>query len=80
MEPPNTRNEELENEHAKELKNLETKNLWKPIFSSKVVNSFSRALGPPFIGRWRDFYIPKFPSDLKNIPNGNMYMNVFYIL
>jgi hypothetical protein len=27
MEPPNTRNEELENEHAKELKNLETKNL-----------------------------------------------------
>jgi hypothetical protein len=34
-------------------------------------------LTPPFIGRQRDFYIPIIPSNLKNIPNGNMYMNVF---
>jgi hypothetical protein len=27
----------------------------------------------------RDFYIPKVPSNLRNIPNVNMYMNVFYI-
>jgi hypothetical protein len=59
------------------LKNSETENLQKTVFSSKVVNPFTRALGPPFIGRRRDFYIPKLPLDLKNIPNGNMYMNVF---
>jgi hypothetical protein len=34
---------------------------------------------PPFIGRRRDFYIPKTPSDSRNIPGVNMYMNVFYI-
>jgi hypothetical protein len=33
----------------------------------------------PFIGRRRDFYIPKVPSNLRNIPNVNMYMNVLYI-
>jgi hypothetical protein len=32
---------------------------------------------PPFIGRRRDFYISIIPSDLENIPNGNMYINVF---
>jgi hypothetical protein len=26
-----------------------------------------------------DFYIPKVPSNLRNIPNVNMYMNVLYI-
>jgi hypothetical protein len=26
-----------------------------------------------------DFYIPKIPSDPRNIPSVNMYMNVFYI-
>jgi hypothetical protein len=26
-----------------------------------------------------DFYIPKIPSNLRNIPSVNMYMNVFYI-
>jgi hypothetical protein len=34
---------------------------------------------PPFIGRRRDFYSLKLPSDLKNIPNRNMHMNAFYI-
>jgi hypothetical protein len=46
MEPPNTRNGKLKNEHTKELKISETKNLQKPIFSSKVVNPFTHALDP----------------------------------
>jgi hypothetical protein len=47
--------------------------------ASKVVSPFTRAITPPFIGRRRDFYIPKTPSNLKNIPSVNTYMNVFYI-
>jgi hypothetical protein len=43
------------------------------------VNPFTRALTPPFIARRRDFYIPRFPSNLKNIRNVNMHMNDFYI-
>jgi hypothetical protein len=35
---------------------------------------------PLFIGRQRDFYIPKVPSNLRNIPNVNTYMNVFHFL
>jgi hypothetical protein len=58
----------------------ETKNLRKIVLASKVVNPFTRALAPPFIGRRRDFSIPKIPSNLRNIPSVNMYMNVFYIL
>jgi hypothetical protein len=42
------------------------------------MNPFTRALVPPFIGIWRDFYIPKTPSNSKNIPSVNMYMNVSY--
>jgi hypothetical protein len=57
----------------------ETKNLPKISQTSKVVNPFTRALVPPFIGRQRDFYIPKTPSSSKNIPNVNIYMNVFFI-
>jgi hypothetical protein len=56
----------------------ETKNPLKTAHASKVVNPFTRALAPPFIGRRRDFYIPKVPSNIRNIPNVNMYMNVFY--
>jgi hypothetical protein len=40
---------------------------------SKIVNPFTRVLAPPFIGRRRDFYIPKTPSSSKNIPNLNTY-------
>jgi hypothetical protein len=47
--------------------------------ASKVVNLFTRAFVPPFIGRRRDFYISKIPSNLRNIPSVNMYMNVLYI-
>jgi hypothetical protein len=57
----------------------ETKNLLKASHASNVVNPFTCALVPPFIGRRRDFYIPKVPSNLRNIPNVNMYMNVLYI-
>jgi hypothetical protein len=49
------------------------------VLASKVVNPFTRALEPPFIGRRKDFYIPRLPSNLENIPDVNMYMNVFYI-
>jgi hypothetical protein len=45
----------------------------------KILNPFTRALAPPFIGRRRDFYIPKMPWSLKNIPNVNTYKNVFFI-
>jgi hypothetical protein len=57
----------------------ETRNLLKTAQTSKVVTPVTRALAPPFIGRWRDFYIPKVPSNPRNIPNVNTYMNVFYI-
>jgi hypothetical protein len=57
----------------------ETKNLPQTALASKVVNPFTCALVPPFIGRRRDFYIPKIPSNLRNIPSVNMYKNVFYI-
>jgi hypothetical protein len=57
----------------------ETRNLLKSAHAPKVVNPLTRALAPPFIGRRRDFYILKIPSNLRNIPNVNMYINVFYI-
>jgi hypothetical protein len=57
----------------------ETNNLTQTALDSKVVNPFTRALAPPFIGRRRNFYIPKTPSSSKNIPNVNTYMNVFFI-
>ncbi len=75
IESPNTR---FTNKIHKSYE-METKNLQKPVLTSKVVNPFTRALAPPFIGRRRDFYIPKIPSNLRNIPSVNMYMNVFYI-
>jgi hypothetical protein len=43
----------------------------------KILNPFTCALAPPFIGRRRDFYIPKTPWNSKNIPNVNPYKNVF---
>jgi hypothetical protein len=51
----------------------------KDCSSLKSCDPLTRALAPPFIGRRRDFYIPKTPLNLKNIPSVNMYMNVFYI-
>jgi hypothetical protein len=66
-------------EQVHESYNLETKNLQKLVLTSKVVKPFTRALAPPFIRIRRDFYIPKIPSNLRNIPSVNMDMNVFYI-
>jgi hypothetical protein len=57
----------------------ETKNPLKTAHASKVLNPFARALAPPFIGRRRDFYILKMPSNLWNIHSVNVYMNVLYI-
>jgi hypothetical protein len=79
MEPPNMYEKKLKNTSVKELNNSETRNLRKPVFllqSHEPLYTCPRSL---FIGRRRDFYIPILPSDLSNIPNGNMYMNVFYI-
>jgi hypothetical protein len=45
----------------------------------KILDPFTCALAPPFIGRRRDFYIPKTPSSSRNIPNVNTYKNVFFI-
>jgi hypothetical protein len=64
---------------ARMLRREGTQNPRKPVLVSKVVNPFTRALVPPFIGRRGDFYIPRLPSNLENISNVNMSMNVFYI-
>jgi hypothetical protein len=56
-----------------------TKNLRKPELTSKVVNLFTHALASLVIGRRMDFYIPRMPSNLGNIPSVNTYINVFYI-
>jgi hypothetical protein len=75
-ESPNTR---ASRASAQFTKDRETKNLRKHVLTSKVVNPFTRALVPPFIGRRREFYIPRLPSNLENIPSVNMYKNVLYI-
>jgi hypothetical protein len=49
------------------------------VLASKVVNPFTPALAPPFIGRRRDIYIPTIPLSPKNISSVNAHTNVFYI-
>jgi hypothetical protein len=56
MESLNTR---ITNRSAQVTKDEETKNLRKPVLASKVVNPFTRALAPSFIGRQRDFLHPE---------------------
>jgi hypothetical protein len=73
--PEHKSHKQMNESHEKE----ETKNLRRPALASKVVNPFTRALAPPFIGRRRDFYLPRLPSNPENIPNVNMYMTVFCI-
>jgi hypothetical protein len=51
----------------------------KDCSSLKSCESFYTCPRAPFIGRQRDFYILKTPSNSKNIPSVNMFMNVFYI-
>jgi hypothetical protein len=77
---PNTREKYMQTFKSEaHMTQEETKNPLKTVHASKVVNPFTCALAPPFIGRRRDFYIPKIPSNLGNITSVNMYMNVFYI-
>jgi hypothetical protein len=76
MGAPNTR---FQNDHKKACKSEGTRFRRKSDFTSKVVSPFTCALEPPFIGRRRDFYIPRLSWNLKNILSVNMYKNVFYI-
>jgi hypothetical protein len=76
---PRTQEKGIQTHSSTLMTQEETKNLLKNAQASKVVSPFTRALAPPFIGRRRDFYISKIPSNQKNIPNVNTYMNVFYI-
>jgi hypothetical protein len=69
----------LERAHVGKNERGDKRNPWKSVSTSKVVNPFTCALEPPVIGRRRDFYIPRIPSNLKNILNVNMYMNVLDI-
>jgi hypothetical protein len=48
MESPNTR---IGNKITKVMKRKGTRNPRKPVLASKVVNPFTRALAPPFIGK-----------------------------
>jgi hypothetical protein len=79
---------------SKNRKGPRTRELWKKVCNSRKTGrqriseslyspqklwTFTRALAPPFIGRRRDFYILRIPSNLRNIPSVNMYTNVFYI-
>jgi hypothetical protein len=72
-------NTTFQNEHTKVETKEGTRNPRKFVLASKVVNPFTRVLEPPFIGRRRDIYILRLPSNLENIPSVNMYINVFYI-
>jgi hypothetical protein len=72
-------NTRVTNKSSQVTNGRETRNLRKPVLVSKVVNPFTRALAPPFTGRWRDFYIPRILSNLRSIPSVNTYKNVFYI-
>jgi hypothetical protein len=45
----------------------------------KSYESFYKCYCAPFYMEQRDFYIPKIPSNLGNIPNVNMYKNALYI-
>jgi hypothetical protein len=62
------------------VREKETKDLPLMAQVPKILNPFTRALTPPFIGRRRDFYIPITPLSSRNIPNVNTYKNVFFHL
>jgi hypothetical protein len=76
MESPNTR---FPNKPLKARTMRGDKESPKVYLRLKSCEPFTCALEPPFIERRMDFYIPRLPSNLENIPSVNMYMNVFYI-
>jgi hypothetical protein len=77
MESPN---QKIRNERTKARTKEGTRNPLKFALASKNVNPFTRALVPPFIGRRRDFYILRLPSNLENIHDVNIYIYIFYIV
>jgi hypothetical protein len=80
MGSPNTRERERvlnTFKHSIRTKGNNESPMWWHKF--QYLNPFTRALAPPFIGRRRDFHIPKTPSSSKYIPNVNTYKNVFFI-
>jgi hypothetical protein len=76
MESPNTR---FRNDHTKVAEKEGDKESPKACTRLKSCESLYTCPRAPFIRRRRDLYIPRLPSNLKNIPSVNMYMNVFYI-
>jgi hypothetical protein len=75
---PNTR----ESSKHVPVQSESAKRLWFPLQIAQVLksrNPFTRALASPFIGRWRDFHMPKTPSASENIPSVNAYKNVFFV-
>jgi hypothetical protein len=78
-ESPNICKKKLKNIRKKESENAETRNLRKPDFLLQSRESLYTCSWTPFIGRRRNFYIPRLPSNLENIPSANMYINDFYI-
>jgi hypothetical protein len=69
---PNASGTTFLNEHAKIRKEHGGRKSRK-VCSHQVANPFICALDPPLIRRRMNFYIPKLPSNLKNIPNVNAY-------
>jgi neutral trehalase len=66
--------------HVQVMTREEIKNLLQTAQVSKVVNLFTRALTPPFIGRRRDFYIPTIPLNSKNIPSVNTHKCLLHLI
>jgi hypothetical protein len=69
--PEHKNQEQVHESYDQEIKNLES------LYSPQKLGTLLHV--PPFIGRQRDFYIPKLPSNIRNFPSVNTYMNVFYI-
>jgi hypothetical protein len=80
LESPNTRvtnkNHEQECTRHEEWGDKESP---KACARLKCCESLYTCPHAPFIGRRREFYIPRLPSKLWNISNVNTYKNVFYI-
>jgi hypothetical protein len=77
---PNTRERKTDTFSSSTQMTLkEIRNLLKAAQASKIVNPLTRALAPPFYRETKRLLHSETPSNLKNIPSVNIYMNVFYI-
>jgi hypothetical protein len=79
MEPLNMYEKKLKNTFMKKFKNSETRNLRKSVFLLQSPEPLYTCPSVPFYRETKGHLHTDIASDLKNIPNGNMYMNVFYI-